>query len=157
MTNQTPDVEVLPLDTPPAVAANPPVADSRCQHRYDNGMRCRLRALECQSGLCSRHFRLKAVGLPSAPDDSADLSPELLRGRSKFSSAEDLRDFLSRLLVQTTKGRVSPRRASVLAYITNQLLHSHCAVQKESDNEPIFFDLPRPKRDEEPPRTPPNL
>ena len=71
---------------------------------------------------------------------------------SKFSSAEDLREFLTRLLIQATKGRVSPRRAAVLAYITNQLLHSHCVgekeLDKESENVPqIIFDLPRPQRD----------
>ena len=49
-----------------------------------------------------------------------------------------------------TKGGVSPRRAAVLAYITNQLRHSHVAAEKESVNkEPQFiFDLPRPKRDD---------
>jgi hypothetical protein len=39
--------------------------------------------------------------------------------------------------------------ASVLAYITSQLLHTHVAAEKEADEEPqIIFDLPRPKRDD---------
>jgi len=47
------------------------------------------------------------------------------------------------------KGRVSPRRASVLAYITAQPLHTHVAAEKESDQPQQFiFDLPRPKRDD---------
>jgi hypothetical protein len=48
-----------------------------------------------------------------------------------------------------TQGRVSPRRASVLAYISNQLLHSYVVAEKESENEPqqFIFDLPRPKCD----------
>jgi hypothetical protein len=48
-----------------------------------------------------------------------------------------------------TKGRITPRRAAVLAYISSQLLHSHRAIQKEEESEPtkIIFDLPRPKRD----------
>ena len=45
-----------------------------------------------------------------------------------------------------TEGRVSPRRASVLANITNQLLHTHFAVLKEDElvnkSQPIIFDLP---------------
>ncbi len=154
MTTQTPDVEILTPETPsPSTVADPPPADSRCLHRYHNGTRCRLRGLQSQFGLCSRHFRLKiAAILPPAPNDSADLSADLLPGHTHFSSTEDLRDFLSRLLVQTTKGRVSPRRAAVLAYITNQLLHSHCVIQKEekeleNQSQPIIFDLPRPKRD----------
>ena len=129
---------------PPLPQPDPPPSDSRCLHRYHNGAQCRLRGSESQSGLCSRHFRLNAAALPSAPNDSVDLS--------KFSSAEDLGEFLTGLLLQATKGRVSPRRAAVLAYITNQLLHSRCVVEKEldkeSDKEPqIIFDLPRPKRD----------
>jgi hypothetical protein len=118
----------------------------RCQHHYKNGKRCRLSGSEPQFGLCPSHFRQRiAAGLPPT-DDSSDLSTELLRS-IEFSSAEDLRAFLTRLLIQMAKGRVSPRRASVLAYITTQLLHTHVAAEKESDQpQPFIFDLPRPKR-----------
>lgn len=125
-------------------------ADSRCQYRYQNAARCRLRAADSESGLCVRHLRQKfAAFLPSFPDDTADLSKDLLPGGKDFSSAEDLRDYLLRLLILMTEGRVSPRRASVLAYISNQLLHSHVVAEKEADDEPqqFVFDLPRPKRD----------
>jgi hypothetical protein len=33
----------------------------------------------------------------------------------------EVKQFLSRLLVLVTSGRISPRRAAVLVYITNQL------------------------------------
>jgi hypothetical protein len=48
-----------------------------------------------------------------------------------------------------TRGRVSSRRAWVLASISSQLLHSNRAAQKEADSKPveIIFDLPRPKLD----------
>src|ERR1041385_2189664 len=114
------------LEVPAVASQNEPL---RCLHRFANGKRCRQPGLQSQSGLCSHHFRLSTVAFPSAPIDSDDLSAELLYDLSKFSSAEDLREFLTRLLIQATKGRVSPRRASVLAYITNQLLHSHCVVE----------------------------
>jgi hypothetical protein len=52
---------------------------------------------------------------------SSDLLPEL----SEFNSGVDIRKFLVRLLVLVTKGRISSRRAAALAYISNQLLHSH--------------------------------
>ncbi len=50
------------------------------------------------------------------------------------------------------KAASPPRRASVLAYITNQLLHSHRAIimeTKAEDDQPqeIIFDMPRPQRD----------
>jgi len=92
------------------------------------------------------------VAFPSASIDTEDLRKDLLYDLSKFSSAEDLREFLTRHLIQATKGRVGPRCAAVLADITNQLLHSHCVVEKELDKESekepqIIFDLPRPQRD----------
>jgi len=132
----------------PAVASQDNSA--RCQHVYPNGRRCRLSI--SQAGLCSRHLLqarvAKALAAP-ATSDFEDLSPDLLPEASDFTSAEDIRLFLARLLVQVTKGRISPRRASVLAFISSQLLHSHRAVQKELDTQPqqIIFDLPRPKRD----------
>ena len=101
----------------------------RCQHRYSNGKRCRLSSSESQLGLCSHHFRLSAAGASGrqSPSDSLDLSADLLPELSGSGVRADLRQFLTRLLVLVTQGRVTPRRASVLAYITNQLLHSHRA------------------------------
>jgi len=137
MNANTPDVELSPPQTlSSAIAADPPPADSRCQHRYQNGTRCRLRCSDSHSGLCSRHFRMKnAAVLPSFPDDSADLSAELLPELSECSSVVDLRKFLARLLVLVTQGRVSSRRASVLSYIAYQLLHSSAlSKQRPSSN-----------------------
>src|SRR5215470_4045368 len=150
MTTPSPDVEIPPPETTTSETPSTFPDGSRCQHRYKNGKRCRLLGSEPQLGLCPRHFRQRvAQGLPPT-DDPSDLSPELLRGLSKFSSAEDLREFLACLLVVMTKGRLSPRRAAVLAYVTNQLLHSHVVAEKESAGEEpqIIFDLPRPKRDD---------
>ncbi len=102
---------------------------SRCQHRYSNGKRCRLSGSESQLGLCSHHFRLSAAGASGrqSPSDSLDLSADLLPELSGSGVRADLRQFLTRLLVLVTQGRVTPRGAFVLAYITNQLLHSHRA------------------------------
>ncbi|HEY6944987.1 MAG TPA: hypothetical protein VI431_07585 [Candidatus Acidoferrum sp.] len=155
MTTHNPDVEILHLETPnpqkpPAAAAGPSSDAPRCQHRFPNGTQCRFRGPEFQAGLCLRHFREKFVAaLPSSPSDSEDLSADLLPELNQFSSAEDVQKFLARLVVQVTKGRVSPRRAAVLGYLTNQLLHSHRAIDKESEDEPqqFIFDLPRPQRD----------
>jgi len=127
----------------------PPDDSARCQHRFSNGKRCRLPGLESQSGFCSRHFRPLALSFPSCPSDFEDLSADLLPDLNEFSSGEDVQKFLVRLVVQVTRGRVSPRRAAVLGYLTNQILHSHRAIDRELENEPqkIIFDLPRPKRD----------
>src|SRR6202158_1580127 len=103
--------------------AKVPFNDSiRCLYRYANGKRCRLTGSQPHFGLCPHHFSLtKPTASLELYNDAEDLSADLL---PELSSAIDLRQFLARLLTLVTRGRVSPRRASVLAYITNQLLHS---------------------------------
>jgi hypothetical protein len=138
---------------------------SRCRHFTVNGRQCRLRVLDTRSGLCFRHLALSeanGAGTQRTHSDSEDLSPELLPQLSEFESAADVKEFLARLLLLVTKGRVTPRRASVLAYITNQLLHSHSAFYREihaKDDEPQqwIMDLPRPRRDDPVPPSHPNM
>jgi hypothetical protein len=133
---------------------------SRCRHYTVSGRRCLLPVLDTRSGLCFRHLALSeanGAGTQRTQSDSQDLSPELLPQLSEFESAADVKEFLARLLVLVTKGRVTPRRASVLAYITNQLLHSHSAFYRElhaQDDEPqqIIIDMPGPKRDDPRPK-----
>jgi hypothetical protein len=141
-------------------AATPKKDSARCQHRFANGKHCRNSASQSHFGLCLHHFTVSAAGGASrqpSPSDSVDLSAELLPELSEFSSGADIRQFLARLLIQVTKGRVSPRRASVLAYITNQLLHSHRAINREIDQEPVtvIWDAPRPDRSQDEVYSPP--
>lgn len=150
----TAELEPRPASSPtekPRLLAKPLDDTSRCHYRYPNGRRCALPGLPAKSGLCLRHYnRQVAAGLPLAPlpNDFEDLSQDLLPGVTAFSSSDDLRNFLTRLLFLMTEGRVSPRRASVMAYVTTQLLHTHVVAEKEADQpEPFIFDLPRPKRD----------
>ncbi len=98
---------------------------NRCQYRYANGKRCRLSGSKPHFGFCSHHFCLSNPGAsPESYSDSQDLSSDLLPELSEFSSAINVNQFLARLLVLVTQGRISPRRAAVLSYITNQLIHS---------------------------------
>ena len=101
---------------------------SRCHQRFPNGKRCRLPGSDSQLGLCLRHFTLSAAAELSrkhAHDDSEDFSAELLGRPSELASTIEVKQFLSRLLLLVTSGRISPRRAAVLVYITNQLRFSH--------------------------------
>jgi hypothetical protein len=104
---------------------------ARCRHFTADGTRCRLPILDASSHLCFRHAQIAAAS-ESSQHDYEDLSAELLPGLSEFAAGADIRQFLARLLVLVTKGRISPRRASVLGYITNQLLHSHRAIDREN-------------------------
>jgi hypothetical protein len=114
-----PNVTVLPE------SANIPINDStRCLYRYANGKRCRLTGSQPHCGLCPHHFALaKPTASLELYNDAEDLSADLLPQLSELSPSIDLRQFLARLLTLVARGRVSPRRASVLAYITTQLLH----------------------------------
>ena len=127
------------------------VKHPRCRHFTADGTRCRLPILDTRSHLCFRHASLSATAAQPEHNDSEDLSADLLPELSEFSAGTDIRQFLARLLVLVTKGRISPRRASVLAYITNQLLHSHRAITRESppakEATQIIIDIPRPNRD----------
>jgi len=129
------------MKAPAVTSQNEPL---RCLHRFSNGKRCRRPGLESQSGLCSYHFSVSVeAAVPPAPSDFSDLSSELLPELSQCSSLVDLRRFLSRLLVLVTQGRVSPRRASVLSYITNQLLHPAAPSKKKPALSPIKSSLLR--------------
>jgi hypothetical protein len=146
-TLDSPVSTVVPVSAP---VKNDP---SRCPFIYSNGKRCRLPGLPAHHGFCLGHSK-QVVPLPANSfEDSEDLSPDLLPQLSQFDSPVDVNQFLARLLVLVTKGRVSPRRASVLAYITNQLLHSHHAIDRKQaidlKNEPLtvdFGDFTRPAR-----------
>jgi hypothetical protein len=131
-----------------------PASDSNCcQYRFSNGKRCRLPGSKPHLGLCSHHFSLSNPGASQQTfNDSEDLSADLLPELSEFAAGIDIRQFLARLLTLVTQGRISPRRASVLAYITNQLLHSHRVITLESTSakseQRIIIDMPGPDRSE---------
>jgi hypothetical protein len=117
-------------------------------------------------GLCRDHYDASAAigaSLQQDQSDFTDLSAELLPELSEFTAGTDIRQFLARLLTLVAKGRISPRRASVLAFISSQLLHSHRAITLETkpaeEETRIIIDMPRPDRDwpepEAAPPTPP--
>jgi len=141
------------MDTQAAAPMNDP---ARCQHRFANGKRCRNSASQSHFGLCLNHFTLSAaVGASQqlSHNDSTDFSAELIGDLTDFESAVAINKFLTNLLTLVSKGRITPRRAAVLAYITNQLLHTHRAIdyddERHSEDEPVnvIMDMPRPIRD----------
>ena len=119
--------------------------DDRCRHYTVAGRRCRHTVLDRASGLCFRH-----MGRSFQPTDE-DLSPAFV-GLSGFQSAVEIHSFLAQLTVLLVQNRVSTRRAAILAYLGHTLLRTLNAVDEElnsDDDQQIFFDLPRPKRDDD--------
>jgi hypothetical protein len=115
---------------------------ARCNHRFSNGMRCRLNGFGTQP-FCPKHGQLLAP-----PPDPAEIASTLTVNLDDFTSAAQINDFLARLLLLLAQDKISTRRAAVLAYITNQLLRTLPAIAKEVNAEPtqIIFDMPGPDR-----------
>ncbi len=125
---------------------------ARCNHRFPNGMRCRLIGLGSQP-FCPKHTH--AVATP--PPDPAEIASTLTADLDDFTSAAQINDFLSRLLLLLAQDKISTRRAAVLAYITNQLLRTLPAIDRELNpkqdpNAPveIIVDMPGPGDDTQP-------
>jgi hypothetical protein len=130
------------------------VDDCRCHHRYPNGSRCRLPAPGAELRSCNRH-----AALAQNRSEAADLAAATLTaGITEFRCADDVNEFLSRLLLAFAQDRISPRRAAVLAYITSQLLRGLAAAarevhqaESEAKRKPpvIICTNPGPKREQE--------
>src|SRR6185295_17833467 len=120
---------------------------SLCQHRMPSGRQCRMEAV-AETGFCTRHATVRAD--PVDPN----LEAELTSGLEKFDSPAAINDFLTRLAHLLAQDRISPRRAAVLAYISNQILRSVSAIGQEEErnrvNQPVEYiiGVPRPDYDE---------
>jgi hypothetical protein len=125
---------------------------ARCNYRFPNGMRCRLIGFANQP-FCPKHTQVAASPQP----DPAEIASTLTANLDDFTSAAQINNFLSRLLLLLAQDKISTRRAAVLAYITNQLLRTLPAIHrelnpKEGPNSPVEFicDMPRPQREHPP-------
>jgi hypothetical protein len=119
-------------------------SSARCTYLFPNGRRCRLYATANPS-FCPAH-----APLPAAQPSAVEIASTLTLNLDDFTSAVQINDFLSRLLLLLAQDKISTRRASVLAYITNQLLRTLPAIAKEQnpdDEAPSIFDAPRPDRE----------
>jgi hypothetical protein len=105
---------------------------ARCSHRFPNGMRCRLFGLANQP-FCPKHTQPAVI----PPPDPAEIASTLTANLDDFTSAAQINNFLSRLLLLLAQDKIATRRAAVLAYITNQLLRTLPAIAKEENAEPV--------------------
>jgi hypothetical protein len=105
------------------------VTQERCQ--------CRTPRASNHATLCPRHAAAQH-------DDSADLSAFLNQDLPKQKSAADIHTHLWNLSLALQQGRISPRRAAVLAYINSLLLRTLPAIDKQEDSIPqkIIIDIP---------------
>jgi hypothetical protein len=96
----------------------------RCQHRTSSGRQCRSVVADPGNSFCARHAA-------SEPDDSEDFSAPLTERACRFQNAQGINHSLGALYMLTAQGRISPRRASTLAYISSLLLRSLTAIDND--------------------------
>jgi hypothetical protein len=102
------------------------LAPERCQHISPTGRQCCSPAAAPGSTLCARHAA-------AAPPQSVDFSAELLSRFGDFQRAQQMNRSLIALYKLLAQGRISPRQASVLAYIGSLVLRSLKDVDYDLD------------------------
>ena len=133
------------MNTKPSIINEPATtASPRCQHRSLKG-RCRQLASGPAGNLCFDHARSEQ----QAKNDFTLLAP-LVRQTEDFQSAEAVNETLGALHNLLAEGRISPRRAAVIAYVDSLILRTLPAMAKEDEHTPIIFDMPGPERDKIP-------
>jgi hypothetical protein len=94
-----------------------------------------------QPALCSYHAsRTKAVH--NAPDPET-LAAELLGNIRNFSKPDSVNRFLGNLVKQLARKRIPRRDAIALAYISQLLLNTFPAMQRQRDDDDMHVDLSR--------------
>ena len=114
---------------------------ARCQHRTLNG-RCRQPATDSAGTLCFHHARTQR----QAKDDFTLLEP-LVRKTEDLQSLEGISEDLAALHNLLAEGRVSPRRASVIAYIDSLLLRTFDALEEQEQANLNYYGQPIQKYD----------
>jgi hypothetical protein len=96
----------------------------RCRHRTPAGRQCSAVVTDQRYPYCHRH-------VPLQPNDSEDLSAPLTEHACQFLNAQGINYSLSALYHLLASGKISPRRAGTLAYISSLLLHSLGAIDTD--------------------------
>jgi len=108
------------------------ISSARCQHFTATGRQCASLAGDRSSGLCPRH----AAQSQAASADAANFRQALTRDAKDFQNAQGINNSLGSLYYLLSEGIISPRRASVLAYISSLLLRTLPAIDYDNEHFP---------------------
>ncbi len=106
------------------------ISSARCQHFTATGRQCASLAGDRSSGLCPRH----AAQSQAASTDAANFRQALTRDAEDFQNAQGVNNSLGTLYCLLSEGIISPRRASVLAYISSLLLRTLPAIDYDNEH-----------------------
>jgi hypothetical protein len=122
--------------TQPSTIDSAQESPARCQHRTLKG-RCRQAATDSAGTLCFHHARVQR----QAKDDFTLLEP-LVRKAEDLQSVEGISEDLAALHNLLAEGRVSPRRASVIAYIDSLLLRTFVELDEQNKGNLNYYGQP---------------
>lgn len=125
----------------PSKGKSAPRGSARCSHRTRNNGRCRLPVQDPAIGLCFRHaaFFRKVI-----LDDAVDMSSEILATEEgAYDTPESINSILSNIVELVAKGRLSPRRASVITYALSLMLRSTVVAERQATNQLPLEYVPR--------------
>jgi hypothetical protein len=111
----------------PVKSSSSTINVSRCQHRTEAGRQCRSLATDASSELCPHH---------AAAEKETNFREALTRQAEEFQNAQGVNHSLGALYDLLAEGQISPRRASVLAYISSLLLRTLPAIDYDNERFP---------------------
>jgi hypothetical protein len=110
---------------------------SRCQYRSAAGRQCRSLASDTSSELCPHH---------AAAEKEINFREALTRQAEEFQNAQGINHSLAALYDLLAEGRISARRASVLAFISSLLLRTLPAIDYDNERFPETGGLDSPQK-----------
>jgi hypothetical protein len=96
----------------------------RCQYRTPTGRQCCLPVVDPNFSFSPRHAQCQ-------PSESEDFLAPLTARACRFQNAAGVNYSLSALYALLAQGRISPRRATALAYISSLLLRTLPAIDND--------------------------
>src|SRR5260370_23091277 len=108
------------------------ISSARCQHFTATGRQCASLVGDRSSGLCPRH----AAQSQASSADATNFRQALTRDAEDFQNAQGVNNSLGTLYCLLSEASISPRRASVLAYISSLLLRTLPAIDYDNERFP---------------------
>jgi hypothetical protein len=96
----------------------------RCQYRTATGRQCLSPVADPDSPFCPRHASAE-------PNEFEDFLAPLTQRAYRFQNAAGVNYSLGALYTLLAQGRISPRRATALAYISSLLLRTLSAIDND--------------------------
>jgi hypothetical protein len=124
---------LAPTDNAPPVATLDPAISPTCQYISTRGHRCHMLPADDHSSLCPHHVRQAAK---REQRQNEAVAKELLDGTDgDLSTADSVNRLLTNLVKQLARKRIARRDAIALAYISQLLLNSLTALDRQYEAE----------------------